>query len=107
MVIREWRTRAAEGRLKEYAAHFHSEVIPELRSCNGFLGAQLCQRGISEKIEFLVLTRWQSLEAVKEFAGKLLERAVVDPAAAAVLIDYDETVQHYEILEMLEINSSD
>jgi hypothetical protein len=49
-------------------------------------------------IEFVVLTRWESFDAIKRFAGGKLERAVVEPAAAAALTDFDPTVQHYEIL---------
>jgi len=54
----------------------------------------LCRR-----IEFLVLTRWQSLDAVRGFAGTDVERAIVEPGAVAAIIDFDATVRHYEVLE--------
>jgi hypothetical protein len=46
-----------------------------------------------------VLTRWESLEHIKQFAGADIGRAVVEPGAIAELIDFDDTVQHYESVE--------
>ena len=47
--------------------HFHDKVVPELRQIPGFVGAQLSRRLLHEKIEFLVPTRWQSIDAIREF----------------------------------------
>jgi heme-degrading monooxygenase HmoA len=49
--------------------------------------------------EFLVLTRWESVEHIKQFAGADIAKAVVEPAAIGELIDFDDTVQHYESLD--------
>lgn len=68
----------------------------------GFLGAHLGERLIDGKIEFLVLTRWQSLEAIEAFAGADIGRAVVEPGAMAALTDFDLLVRHYEVLEEVE-----
>lgn len=68
----------------------------------GFLGAHLSKRLIDGKIEFLVLTRWQSLEAIEAFAGADIGRAVVEPGAMAALTDFDLLVRHYEVLEEVE-----
>ena len=70
----------------------------------GFLGAYLSKRQIGDRIEFLVLTRWQGLDAVKAFAGTEPEKAVVEPGAIAALVDYDATVQHYEVLEEVSVS---
>jgi heme-degrading monooxygenase HmoA len=99
MVIREWRARAAPSRSHAYARHFRDTLVPELRRVPGFLGASLSQRQIGERVEFLVLTRWQSMEAIRGFAGAAVGRAVVEPAAAATLIDFDDTVRHYDIVD--------
>jgi heme-degrading monooxygenase HmoA len=50
-------------------------------------------------VEFVVFTYWRSMEAVRAFAGPSPERAVVEPGAIAALIDYDEAVRHYEVIE--------
>ena len=65
----------------------------------GFIGAHLSRRYLNEKIEFLVLTKWQSMDAIRAFAGKDIGKAVVDPGAVEALVDYDKRVQHYEVIE--------
>src|SRR5262245_33009758 len=79
MIIREWR-----GRASAYPKHFREKVIPELRHVPGFAGAQLARRQLGDKIEFLVLTRWQS------------EKAVVEPDAVVALMEFDSRVRHYD-----------
>jgi heme-degrading monooxygenase HmoA len=51
-----------------------------------------------EEIEFLVLTLWESMEAIRAFAGDQPELAVVEPEARAALVRFDSTVVHYEVL---------
>lgn len=99
MIIREWRGHASRARTVEYPTHFRTNVVPELRNVPGFLGATLSKREEGERVEFVVLTRWQSMQAVRAFAGADPSRAVVEPGAVAALSDYDHTVRHYEVLE--------
>lgn len=99
MIIREWRGRAPRTRDGEYPTHFRKAVVPELRNVPGFLGATLSKREEDERVEFVVLTRWKSMEAVRAFAGADPNRAVVEPGAVAALSDYDHTVRHYEVIE--------
>lgn len=99
MIIREWRGRAPRAKSGEYPIHFRTRVALELRDVPGFIGATLSKREEDERVEFVVLTRWKSLDAVRAFAGADLDRAVVEPGAVAALSDYDHTVRHYEILE--------
>jgi heme-degrading monooxygenase HmoA len=99
MIIREWRGRALKPNEAAYPTHFRTNVVPELRHMPGFLGAHLSQRQINDKIEYLVLTRWASMEAVREFAGDDMAKAVVEPGAVAALADFDDSVQHYEVIE--------
>jgi heme-degrading monooxygenase HmoA len=51
-----------------------------------------------EEIEFLVLTLWESMDAIRAFAGDQPELAVVEPEARAALVRSDSTVAHYEVL---------
>jgi heme-degrading monooxygenase HmoA len=99
MIIREWRGRASAEQTEAYPDHFHQVVVPELRGRAGFLGAYLGRRLDDDEIEFVVLTRWESMEAIKAFAGEDPARAVVDARAAATLRDFDATVQHFDVIE--------
>jgi heme-degrading monooxygenase HmoA len=106
MIIRAWCGRASRARSDAYPEHFRAVVIPELRTVPGFLGAQLCRRAGGDEVEFLVLTRWQSMEAVRAFAGPTVDKAVVEPGAVAALDDFDDTVRHYQVLDDVLPNSS-
>jgi heme-degrading monooxygenase HmoA len=99
MIIREWRGRANSTKAEAYPKHFREKVTSELRDVPGFVGAQLGRRHLDDKIEFLVLTRWRSMDAIRAFAGVDVEKAVVEPGAVAALIDFDSHVRHYEVVE--------
>jgi len=99
MIIREWRGRSSRDRVEAYPAHFRNVVLPELRGIAGFVSATLSRRDQGETIEYLVLTRWQSIDAIRAFAGNAPDKAVVEPSAVATLTDYDDSVRHYEVVE--------
>ena len=99
MIIRAWRGRASRSRSDAYPRHFCEAVVPALRDVPGFLGAELSRRAEGDRVEFLVLTRWQSMEAIRAFAGAAIDKAVVEPGAVAALDVFDDTVRHYEVIE--------
>jgi heme-degrading monooxygenase HmoA len=71
----------------------------------GFLGATLSSRAVAGHIEFLVLTRWDSPDAIRSFAGDDPGKAVVEPGAVAALIDFDATVRHFEVIEEAQVGN--
>ncbi len=99
MIMREWRGRARRSQADAYPRHFRERVISELREVPGFMGAQLSRRDVDGGVEFLVLTQWQSMDAIRGFAGTEVDKAVVEPGAAAALVEFDERVRHYEVVE--------
>jgi heme-degrading monooxygenase HmoA len=99
MIVRTWRGLAPVSNPQAYARHFRGNVLPELRKLNGFLGAILLRENRAEDVEFLVLTKWASMDAVRAFAGDDVSKAVVEPEAVASLIGFDATVRHYEVVE--------
>lgn len=99
MIIREWRGRTEPARADAYPHHFRTVVVHELQRVPGFLGAYLTQHGAGALVEFVVMTRWESMDAIRAFAGTAPENAVVEPGAVAALSSYDSTVRHYEVIE--------
>ncbi len=71
---------------------------PELGSVPGFLGAELLSRELHDGVEFTVLSRWESLDAIRTFADDSVERAVVEPGAVRSLRDFDQVVSHHEVV---------
>jgi heme-degrading monooxygenase HmoA len=99
MIVREWRGRASLDKAEAYPKDFRECVAPELATIPGFLGAELCRRVAGDRIEFLVLTRWRSMETIRAFTGADVDKAVVEPGAIAALEDFDKAVRHYEAIE--------
>jgi len=99
MIARRWRGwTAAAAEADSYVAHFETAVRPQLEASSGFVDATV-ERVEHDRggTEIVVVTRWVSLDAVRAFAGEDLEAAVVEPAARAVLSDYDARVRHIEL----------
>lgn len=96
MIVRVWRGRALPADADAYERHFGTEVLPELERLDGFRGASLLRRDADGVVEFVAITRFDSLASVRRFAGDDYERAVVAPAARALLLDFDERAAHYE-----------
>ena len=101
MIVREWRGRAEARNASAYVDHFRGNVLPELHRIDGFRGASLLCRDRGSEVEYVVLSRWASMDAVRAFAGDDVEKAVVEPQAVAALLDFDPRVEHYLVVEDL------
>jgi heme-degrading monooxygenase HmoA len=73
-------------------------VVPALRRLRGQRGVLVLRRRRGRMVEVTVLTFWRSRAALRAFAGPDLTRAVVEPAARAVLASYDRRVAHFELV---------
>jgi heme-degrading monooxygenase HmoA len=99
MIERVWLARAANREnFNSYEAYFRRVVLPELNAVGGYRGAKLVQRDRDGGVEIIVVTYWDSLDAVRGFAGDDINRAHVRPEAAALFTDYDRSARHYEIV---------
>jgi mannose-6-phosphate isomerase-like protein (cupin superfamily) len=100
VIARRW-TALAEGSAQAdaYAEHFARAVRPQLESTDGFLGATLEQIEVEGGVEIVVVTRWESMDAISAFAGTDVDRAVVEPEARAVLARFDDRVRHIELAD--------
>jgi heme-degrading monooxygenase HmoA len=99
MIERVWSARpSSRESAAAYAAYFARVVMPELAAVAGYRGARLLQRVDSAFVEIIVATQWESMDAIRGFAGNQVEQAVVHEEAAALFSDYDRTVRHFEIV---------
>ena len=90
---------AQSNHARRYVEHLRTETFPALRELPGFVDASIYSRALAHGIEFLVVTRWESLDAIAAFAGPDPENAVVPAEVAAMMIDYDRRVTHFEVIE--------
>jgi heme-degrading monooxygenase HmoA len=98
MIARVWRGSALPERAEDYAEHLETSVLAELRQIDGFQGVQLLRKDSPETVEFIVLSFWESMDAIRKFAGEDVEVAVVAPAAQAMFREYDLRVKHFEVV---------
>jgi heme-degrading monooxygenase HmoA len=98
MIGRMWRGWANPDQATAYETHFQGEVLESLSAVPGCHGGYLLRHDAADGTEFITLTLFDSLDAVRAFAGDNYEQAVVAPAAQAALRDYERTVRHYTIV---------
>lgn len=99
MIARHWRGLARREYADAYVEHLQSATLPQLVQVPGFHDASVLRRDVPEGVEFLVVTVWKSLEAIRRFAGSDIESAVVPAKVQKMMIEYDRRARHYEVVD--------
>jgi heme-degrading monooxygenase HmoA len=99
MIGRMWRGWAANDEAADlYEDFLRSEFLPAAHAIEGYLGASVLRRTIGDEVEFATITRFESLDAVKKFAGEDYQAAHVAPRARELLSRFDERCQHFDFV---------
>lgn len=100
MIARIWQGRTRPGMGKAYLAYLEQTGLKEYRETPGFKGVTVLRRDIGEKSEYVLITLWESFEAIKRFAGPEPERAVYYPEDDRYFPESERRpeVLHYEVL---------
>jgi heme-degrading monooxygenase HmoA len=96
LIGRIWHGWTAHADADAYEELLRTEVLPAIGALAGSRGAYLLRCPLESETEFVTITLFESLEAVKAFAGDDYEQAVVPPAARKLLTRFDERSAHYE-----------
>lgn len=101
MISRIWHGYTTPANADVYEGLLKEEIFVGIRGRNiaGFREIQLFRRDVGTEVEFITVMWFDSLDAVRTFAGPDYEAAVVPPKARAVLARFDERSQHYEVRE--------
>jgi heme-degrading monooxygenase HmoA len=97
MIARIWRGAVAKDDGDAYAEYMAATGLAGYTSTAGNHGAWMLRRDLGEKTEFVMFTLWDSMEAIKAFAGADPEVAVFYPEDDRFLVDRDDFVSHYEV----------
>jgi heme-degrading monooxygenase HmoA len=97
MIARLWTARATRGNAQVYRQHFETEVVAHIRTITGYVSGSLLTMDRGDETDIIVSTRWQSMDAIRAFAGDDVEAAVVAEAARGMLLSWDERVRHFTI----------
>ena len=98
MIARIWHGRTAAHRAEEYLEYLNRTGIPDYRATEGNQGVYVLRRMEGDQAHFLLLTLWQSRDAIVKFAGSDVEKARYYPKDQDYLLEFEPTVTHYEIL---------
>lgn len=101
MISRIWHGWTTPANADTYETLLRSEIFEGIqnRKIAGFLEIDLLRRDQPNEVEFVTIMWFESLDAVRAFAGADYEVAVVPPAARAVLSHFDARSAHYEVRE--------
>ena len=99
MIARIWRGAVRREDADAYAEYMRGTGLREYQETPGNRGTFMLRRQKGDLCEFVMLTLWDSFEAVKAFAGEDPDRAVFYPEDDRFLVERDLKAQHYEVLE--------
>ncbi len=99
MIARTWHGVVPASRADEYVDYLNKTGVPEYRATPGNLGVYVFRRIDGDQAHFLLLTLWESEEAIKQFAGTDMEKAKYYPEDAEFLLEMEPNVTHYEVVE--------
>ena len=97
MIARMWRGVTPAEKADEYFEYLMETGLKDYRAIPGNQGVQVLRRSYEGKTEFLLISFWDSYEAIRVFAGDDLERAVYYPKDKEFLLELEPNVTHYEV----------
>jgi hypothetical protein len=97
MIARHWRGWTKAANADGYEMFLKQKVLPGLRAIRGYQGGYILRRDGAEESEFVVINLFDSLEAVKQFAGPDYTVPVFEPEARALLSRIENFAAHYVV----------
>jgi heme-degrading monooxygenase HmoA len=98
MIARTWRGATTAEDADAYLQYLHNTGFRGFRETPGNLGAFGLRQITGDRAVFLVLSLWESEDAIRGFAGDDIERAVFFPEDDRFLIERDNHVTHFEVV---------
>jgi heme-degrading monooxygenase HmoA len=99
MIARTWTGVVRRADADAYAEYIRETGFAEYGRTAGNRGAWMLRRDDGDRTEFITLSMWDSVDAIKAFAGEDIEAAVLYPEDERYLIDGSSSVTHYEVVD--------
>ena len=99
MLARIWHGTTEADKADEYVKYLNQTGIPDYRATKGNLGAYILRKIEGDTAHFYTLTFWDSFDSIKEFAGEDYQRARYYPEDEKFLLEFEETVKHFEVFD--------
>ena len=98
MISRVWHGWTTPKDAEEYERMLRTDILPGIHRVRGYQGAYLLRREDKDEVEFVTITMFENLDAVRGFAGEDYTRPVIHPRAQQLLTRFDAHSAHYETL---------
>jgi heme-degrading monooxygenase HmoA len=98
MIARTWHGVTHASKANEYLDYLNKTGVVEYEETEGNRGVYVLRRVEGDRAHFLLLTLWESEDAIKRFAGSEMEKAKYYPEDKQFLLELEPTVMHYEVL---------
>jgi heme-degrading monooxygenase HmoA len=102
MIARIWRGVTPELKADQYFDYLMATGVKDLRATEGNRGVMVFRRVSDGQAEFLLISLWESLDAIRRFAGDEIDTAVYYPEDKEYLLALEPKVMHYEVLDDLQ-----
>jgi len=93
-----WHGRVPTAKAAAYRAFLNSRAIPDYHSVAGNISVHVLERRDGEITHFITMTFWESMDAIRGFAGEDAEVAKYYSEDAEFLLEYEPRVVHYEVV---------
>ena len=97
MIARIWHGRTAAEHFETYTDYLKQVAIPDYRRTPGFKGLTFLRRLSEQEAHFNLITYWDTLDVIRNFAGQDIEKAKYYPEDNHFLLEFEDHVQHYEV----------
>jgi antibiotic biosynthesis monooxygenase (ABM) superfamily enzyme len=96
MITRLWRGWTEARHADAYERFLLTELFPSMVEIPGFRSADVLRRPDGDEVAFVTLTRFDSLDAIRAFAGDEHDVPVLEPKALELLSRYDDRALHFD-----------
>ena len=100
MIIRVWRGQTSVGDAREYERFLREMAYPDYGGVPGNRGWILLRRHVSDTVEFMFVSFWDSMDALAEYTGGNPEVPKYYPEDRAALLELPEGVEHYDVVDL-------
>ncbi|WP_153797759.1 antibiotic biosynthesis monooxygenase family protein [Foetidibacter luteolus] len=101
MIARIWHGKTTAANYEAYTALLNRLAIPDYKKTPGFKGLAFLRNIRNNEGHFTLVTYWENLEAIKNFAGDDVKKAKYYPEDECFLLEFEEKVQHHEVFAFL------
>jgi heme-degrading monooxygenase HmoA len=97
MIARIWHGKTSASDFEAYTELLKQLAIPDYKKTAGFKGLTFLRNITNDEAHFNLITYWENIEVIKNFAGQDFEKAKYYPEDTQFLLEFEENIQHYDV----------